>query len=107
MVLHKKKKFKIVIATCQITSDAPSVLNVAFPSSVALFFSFLSVFNVNFASLLPVSCGSSGHKFFKKLLVATLVPGALSFIILVGYWCEYFNRKKFGITIYKAIGIFK
>lgn len=80
-------KLKIILATFQITSNIPVVLRITLPALFMRYLRALEVLNLSFSSLFPFAC-SIQLDYLQLMMITTLVPIALTLLLLVAYLGE-------------------
>jgi predicted outer membrane repeat protein len=104
----RRNKFKQVISLFQILTSLPSVLSMIFPNIFTAIVSSFKIINFNFFNDLGLSCRLETFDYVDYLLVNTLSPIALCFLLLamqqlhVLYWKYRFSAQFHEVLNIKA-----
>ena len=78
-------KLKILVVVWQILAVCSSITGIEFPVSYARFLAWINIANFDIGDLFSASCILPSMNFYRKLLVTTLAPLALTCVLALTY----------------------
>jgi hypothetical protein len=87
-------KVKIAISTFQVVISTPSTFEIKMPAFFTNFLNTLTVININFATVFPISCSIKSLSFIDSMMLTTLVPILFSILLVISFFMEYIWKRR-------------
>jgi hypothetical protein len=90
---YVQSKLKIIISTLQVVTATAETFTISLPPNITAFLNSLNFININIIGLVPAACVDPNFDFVDTLVLTTMVPIGLSFLLLLLYAAETAYRK--------------